>query len=63
MSSLVGREELLTEHALRWNKHKVENMAGTLAQRYVKVRIPVINMTKYTSQKFILETTPIYEFS
>ena len=33
------REELITEHALRWNKRKIVGMAQSLAQRYTRVSI------------------------
>ena len=36
-NSAAGREELLTEHALTWNKWKVEKMPLALAKRYLKV--------------------------
>lgn len=31
------REELITEHALRWNKRKIVGMAQSLAQQYTRV--------------------------
>lgn len=31
------REELITEHALRWNKRKIVGMAQSLAQRFTRV--------------------------
>ena len=34
---LSGREELLTEHALTWNKRKIKKMAVYLAKRFTKV--------------------------
>ena len=33
----TGREELLTEHALQWNRKKVEKLPQSLAKRYTKV--------------------------
>ena len=33
----IGREELLTEHALQWNRKKVEKLPQSLAKRYTKV--------------------------
>ena len=33
----TGREELLTEHALQWNRKKVEKVPQSLAKRYTKV--------------------------
>ena len=35
--NLLGRHELLTEHALAWNRRKVIGMANTLSKRYVRV--------------------------
>lgn len=35
--SYTGREELLTEHALQWNRKKVEKLPQSLAKRYTKV--------------------------
>ena len=35
--SYTGREELLTEHALQWNRKKVERLPQSLAKRYTKV--------------------------
>lgn len=31
------REELITEHALRWNKRKIVGMVQSLARRYTRV--------------------------
>lgn len=33
----LGRDELLTERALAWNKRKVVGMTDTLSKRYVRV--------------------------
>ena len=33
----TAREELLTEHALQWNRRKVEHLPQSLAKRYKKV--------------------------
>ena len=33
----AGREELLTEHALVWNKRKIIRMPAVLAKRYIQV--------------------------
>ena len=33
----TAREELLTEHALQWNRRKVERLPQSLAKRYKKV--------------------------
>ena len=38
----VAREELLTEHAIQWNKRKVESQAVLLTKRYKKVRSSLI---------------------
>ena len=32
-----GREELLTEHAIAWNRRKIFNLAEALCNRYLKV--------------------------
>lgn len=34
---LSGREELLTEHAIFWNRKKIEGLPRSLAKRYTKV--------------------------
>lgn len=33
----TGREELLTEHAMDWNKRKIKKLSSLLAKRYAKV--------------------------
>ncbi|CAB3998115.1 Hypothetical predicted protein [Paramuricea clavata] len=33
-----GREELITEHALRWNRNKIQKLASFLSKRYTKVK-------------------------
>ena len=33
----MEREELITEHALRWNKRKIVGMVQSLARRYTRV--------------------------
>ena len=33
----LGREELLTEHAIQWNRKKIEGLPRSLAKRYNKV--------------------------
>lgn len=33
----IGREEILTEHALEWNRRKIEGLPQSLAKRYKKV--------------------------
>ena len=33
----LGREELLTEHAMHWNRRKIESLAAALAKRLTKV--------------------------
>ena len=35
---LVGREELLTEHASAWNRRKIVAMADALCAKFVKVQ-------------------------
>ena len=38
-SSLLDREELITEHAIAWNKRKINGMAQSLSRRYTRVSI------------------------
>lgn len=33
-----GREELLTEHAMKWNRRKIEGLPRSLSKRYTKVQ-------------------------
>lgn len=33
-----GRDELLTEHAIHWNRRKINIQASSLVQRYKKVK-------------------------
>ncbi len=33
----LGREELITEHALHWNRNKIKKLASFLSKRYTKV--------------------------
>lgn len=35
----LGREELLTEHAMSWNKRKIVGLPVFLSKRYAKVRV------------------------
>ena len=39
MATSTDREELITEHALKWNKRKILGMVQSLAQRYLRVSI------------------------
>ena len=36
-TSFSGREELLTEHVMAWNRRKILNLAEALSKRFVKV--------------------------
>jgi hypothetical protein len=38
----TGREELLTEHALVWNKRKITQMPAVLAKRYIQVSVVIL---------------------
>lgn len=33
----TGREELLTEHSIHWNRRKIESLPHSLTKRYTKV--------------------------
>lgn len=33
-----GREELLTEHAMKWNRRKIEGLPHSLSKHYIKVQ-------------------------
>ena len=35
----LGREELLTEHAMSWNKRKIVGLPVFLSKRYAKVGV------------------------
>ncbi|XP_028412158.1 uncharacterized protein LOC114534881, partial [Dendronephthya gigantea] len=41
-----GREELLTEHALEWNKRKITKLSSILAKRYTKAKDKTAIMQK-----------------
>ncbi len=51
----TGREQLLTEHALVWNKRKIIRMPVVLAKRYIQVSVvhSVVSNTLYIIYLFI----------
>ena len=50
--NFVGREELLTAHAMHWNRNKVERLPHSLAKRYMTVTaIHTINLKTHLSRK------------
>ncbi|XP_048586080.1 uncharacterized protein LOC116618382 isoform X3 [Nematostella vectensis] len=46
-----GREELLTEHAQKWNQRKIESLPRSLAQRYSKAEKRIEGLTQEISEK------------
>ncbi|XP_078375746.1 uncharacterized protein LOC144659183 [Oculina patagonica] len=46
-----GREELLTENALQWNRKKVERLPQILAKRYSKTKMQLSNAEKDLSEQ------------
>ncbi|EDO31139.1 predicted protein [Nematostella vectensis] len=48
---LSGREELLTEHAQKWNQRKIESLPRSLAQRYSKAEKRIEGLTQEISEK------------
>ena len=56
------REELITEHALRWNKRKIVGMAQSLAQRYTRVSMQQFTLYVGTDEdlySFLLPYRPV----
>lgn len=47
LNDFLGREELLTEHALHWNYRKIEVQASSLLKRYKKVRRKLQALKKF----------------
>jgi len=47
LNDFLGREELLTEHALHWNYRKIEVQASSLLKRYKKVRTKLQALKKF----------------
>lgn len=44
---ITGREERLTEHAMQWNRRKIEGLARSLSKRYEKV-LKTLSIIRYS---------------
>ncbi|EDO42599.1 predicted protein [Nematostella vectensis] len=53
LALLSGREELLTEHALEWNRRKIVGMSSYLARKYKRVEKQLTTLNAGIDKEFI----------